>query len=899
MMKNKARFILPFLAVLCLMITLFSVTAFAEGEEAKIGSTTYATLKEALEASKDGDTITILKGVSWNETSPYTLSGKSITIDFDGNGIFTKKRFINIAEDAGLTLVDAYLNFYQLNWEEEYVFPSNAGTLTIVSTDGYGFYTSSNSYFTSVVGSNTGDIIIEGGTFNLYTAYVVDTIEAGGTVTVKDAEIIDEFNSFFAGEVKGELDIQNMTFTGNTVLNYVSGNGHAVFHDGNYDMKEEIVDAIAENGSVEFLGGTYKCKDKILEGIYDAGSVTFEDGSYTAKGIINDTYGEDDYPNTSQITFNGGTFTAEKYIVGCVYNKACITFNDGNFTAYDVINNFYEDDVSTNSAGAVFNGGVFNAGSTIISLMHGGSSAAFNGGEYNVDSDIIYEMYDTSSAEFTDGTYKSDQNIIANMYNESSAEFSGGTYTTAMSIVDDLMINSSVTFNDGDYTADDFIIRQMEDNASAEFINGSYEGDCIINRIIEKASAAFSDGTYDVGNDVISSMQGQSSAEFENGTYTASGSIVGDAYETASVTIHDGTYACGEPVIDSVGDASSLTINGGTMSSASSYALDDIHGTLKITGGNVTAFYDAIWMYNAGADISGGTFTSTNTTPDSGFSGMSVGGDSNVVLSGGTFISNCGMPGIMIYSGNVALADGYRYDPEDWLDTRTSVVSVIPVYVNVTFLDADGTEIYTEKIKNGESVENWPETPQAPSEGAIWNGWFDDDGNSYESDAAFTEDTELTASWTLRYKVTYDVTPDGTYGMPEEYPVPVDDKYYLPSEKVTPVSFPESFEGEAKDSKTGKTVKGTWAFSGWDKDEFEITEDTTISGSWTFTPDEPEPTEPESTDPTEPETPEEPTTPDNPQTGDRADMTGWLIALMAAAGITTICAARNKKQKKD
>ena len=34
----------------------------------------------------------------------------------------------------------------------------------------------------------------------------------------------------------------------------------------------------------------------------------------------------------------------------------------------------------------------------------------------------------------------------------------------------------------------------------------------------------------------------------------------------------------------------------------------------------------------------------------------------------------------------------------------------------------------------------------------------------------------------------------------------------------------------------GEKVKGTWEFVAWDKDDFEITEDTTVTGGWRFTP---------------------------------------------------------------
>ncbi len=768
MMKNKARFILPFLAVLCLMIVLFSITAFAGADDAKIGETTYATLIEALEASADGDTITLLQDVTWDETSPYTLSGKSITIDFGGYVLTPETGFMNIEADAGLTLEKAQINSNlaaAINWSDEViqfgtaVFPYNAGSLTIASTADSGISCSSETYYSVFLFENTGDFTIEIGTFNMDFACAVCFSKAGSTISIEDAAVnLDANDTCFLDVVYGEVDIQTADVKGGTFIAELNGNAHVVFHDGTYDVDNQIVTDVFSSASVEFLDGSYTSGYSIVGFIYESASVTFEDGEYTACYIIYEFFDAGYKPNTASAEFIGGTYNADEYIV-------C--------------------------------------------LMYGAGSAVFN-----------------------DGTYSSGNEFINLLCTKSEVEVHNGTYTITGSFIEEAMGESSVTIDDG---------------------------------------------TFTVGNDLITYME-----------------------DDLTVTINDGTYTCGDTIVDSTTSDTVLTINGGTFTAETGYGLDDISGTLIITGGSVAAYYDVIYLWGGNAEISGGTFTSTATTASDASSGMYIGNNGSALLSGGTFISNSEETAIFTREGStVTLAEGYRYDPADWPDTQTSIVSVVPIYVNVTFLDADGTEIYKERIENGESVENWPETPQAPAENAFFEGWFDADGNCYESDAVFTKDTELTASWTLRYKVTYDVTPDSTYGMPEEYPVPEDDKYYLSGEKVTPVSFPESFAGEAKDSKTGKAVKGTWAFSGWDKEEFEITEDTTISGSWSFTPDEPEPTEPESTDPTEPGTPEEPTTPDNPQTGDRADMTGWLIALMAAAGIAAVCAARNKKQKKD
>lgn len=87
-----------------------------------------------------------------------------------------------------------------------------------------------------------------------------------------------------------------------------------------------------------------------------------------------------------------------------------------------------------------------------------------------------------------------------------------------------------------------------------------------------------------------------------------------------------------------------------------------------------------------------------------------------------------------------------------------------------------------------------------------------------------------------KYSVTYVVNPDPTYGTPENSPVvPVDEKEYASGETVKvaeQLTTPDDYAYNAK----GEKISGTWKFTPWDKDDFQICENTTITGGWTFTP---------------------------------------------------------------
>ena len=93
--------------------------------------------------------------------------------------------------------------------------------------------------------------------------------------------------------------------------------------------------------------------------------------------------------------------------------------------------------------------------------------------------------------------------------------------------------------------------------------------------------------------------------------------------------------------------------------------------------------------------------------------------------------------------------------------------------------------------------------------------------------------------WTLDYgvgyKVTYVVNPDKKYGTPEGSTVPSDPKVYAPGEMVDVHDQLTTTVDYAYNEK-GEKVKGAWEFVTWDKDDFPIYEDTTITGGWVFTP---------------------------------------------------------------
>ncbi len=92
--------------------------------------------------------------------------------------------------------------------------------------------------------------------------------------------------------------------------------------------------------------------------------------------------------------------------------------------------------------------------------------------------------------------------------------------------------------------------------------------------------------------------------------------------------------------------------------------------------------------------------------------------------------------------------------------------------------------------------------------------------------------TYVIVASTKSYKVTYKVTGDSKYGLPTTVVGAIPNQTeYAEGATVTVVDALTT-----TDTKSSDGTNGTWTFS-WDKGNFDITEDTTITGKWVFTAD--------------------------------------------------------------
>lgn len=157
-MKKIGKRFGSILLALCMIMSLLPMSALANEDDstqgttqdpalvsvAQIGETKHATLSEALNAVKDGETIQVLAPATVDMTETYAITGKTITLDLNGQTVTWKssaKNMIEIGTDGGLTIQDA----------------TDAGVLNFIGTG-------TTSYGSGIYTSGNGSLSLTGGT---------------------------------------------------------------------------------------------------------------------------------------------------------------------------------------------------------------------------------------------------------------------------------------------------------------------------------------------------------------------------------------------------------------------------------------------------------------------------------------------------------------------------------------------------------------------------------------------------------------------------------------------------------------------------------------------------------------------------------------------------------------
>ena len=289
-----------------------------------IGDTGYTNLGDALAAAQDGDTITLLANIDYDQ--PIVVNGKSIT--FATNG-YT----LNVTTDAAVAL-DATNGSINLD-------DSAGGALNATSTNssGYGVYAeNANSSITA-----TNATAISGGG---HAAYAV-----GGNITLKGdvanpgtAARAESRGTIIAGSVSGTSYVLSAIGTGATIT--VGG-----------DVVGSGVAAYANNGGTVNVSGNVSS---------DTGAAVYSTGfssSVTVGGDVSSStsYGVEAYA--------GGSVTVAGNVSG------------GNYGVYlYVVSNVSTVDIAGNVTGGTYGIYSYSDGSTVSTIHVSGDVTGSTGG---------------------------------------------------------------------------------------------------------------------------------------------------------------------------------------------------------------------------------------------------------------------------------------------------------------------------------------------------------------------------------------------------------------------------------------------------------------------------------------------------------------------------------------
>ena len=203
------------------------------------------------------------------------------------------------------------------------------------------------------------------------------------------------------------------------------------------------------------------------------------------------------------------------------------------------------------------------------------------------------------------------------------------------------------------------------------------------------------------------------------------------------------------------------------------------------------------------------------------------------------------------------------------------------------------TKINNAAYKPGENVEV-DDNMFTGLENMVFKGWntsTDGSGSWYYpgtnvNQVQMNSNTILYAQWsieeTVEYIVVYTVEEDAVYGTPENSEVPIDVNKYSYGDIVEVKDGLSTTQNYA--FANGEKIPGEWVFILWDKQDFEITEDTIITGGWRFNPIIPAPAEGNQTG-------------TNPKTGQSSYLVLWIaIITLSSCCLGAITVTQQKKE---
>ena len=312
--------LLTFFGVLVLTIILCSVSVFAaDGDnEARVGDTEYATLQEAIDAAGNGDTVTLLKDLTFESTLANAGNGvfniskdDKITIDLNGKTINVTDNstgnFIIFYNYGDLTIKNGTVNLtatVDRSWNaESAIVLSRGGYLTVESGSYNHLGGTSMAFALDISGNWYGDAYatVKGG--SIQSSYIgvrrrMENVDnsacgvvymsvTGGTISGGNAGIWGQNASSYSGEKK----MGNLEVTGGTVSGGKNAINMATTVNNNLDVVvsgDAVIDGNLKGTASDFTinGGKFTVAPALSDSVVSVSNGT--DTYYTSlQGALN------------------------------------------------------------------------------------------------------------------------------------------------------------------------------------------------------------------------------------------------------------------------------------------------------------------------------------------------------------------------------------------------------------------------------------------------------------------------------------------------------------------------------------------------------------------------------------------------------------------------------------
>ena len=331
---------------------------------------------DALMSAIDNDFKYIKLGADVTVAEDINVYGANVTLDLNGHTYNTvqnpngRSNIIYIREGGSLTVQNGTLNVRSLQ---------NYGDLTIKSSVTINAMDITGG---GCIKNKTGNVVIEGGTFNVPNFIKWDTVNKGGACAVENAG--------------GTVLIKGGTFTSNTECYLVINlSGKMTIEGGTFQSYRGVVDC--EGGSIDINGGTFTKTNEVNNGyeVYcsEGGNVLIYGGVFTTGALYGAILGAYHVTNDASLKYAieqgfcniilDANVTVTSVINIPANSNITIDLNGKNFSSPDVTRPFNMGNYSSltiNAYGSTVTCGMYgfvNFSSVIASLtLNGGNYAA-------------------------------------------------------------------------------------------------------------------------------------------------------------------------------------------------------------------------------------------------------------------------------------------------------------------------------------------------------------------------------------------------------------------------------------------------------------------------------------------------------------------------------------------